>query len=107
MIIYLQDRDWETSTWVRERATRIACFKLSQRAANPALFREAYQMAELDLAQARDGQLNIGLPTQHRAIVQTPMMDARFVQPVRLNQSRSTKVFSGQRLRYYNWWIDE
>jgi hypothetical protein len=110
VLMFLRDRydveDMLTSIWVREQATALACFRLSKRSGNPGVFRDDFELAEMNLAQARDGQLNIGLPTNHRIAVQTPVYDARFFQPMRLNEQRSTKVFSGQKLRYYHYWYE-
>lgn len=111
VLMFLRDRydveDMIDSIWVREQATSLACFRLSKRSANPAVFRDDFELAEMNLAQARDGQLNIGLPTNHRIAVQTPLYDARYIQPMRLNSQRSTQTFPGQKLRFYTYWYDE
>lgn len=88
------------SYWVRMKATWIACYYLSVRQGNPALYGDQYQEAMLDLALARDGIINPGLNTPMRVISQTPMMDSRFFHTNRIDPSRSTKTYSGQRLPY-------
>ncbi len=86
------------SMWVRMKATYIACYYLSIRQGNPALYGDLYAEAMLDLAAARDGTIHPGLPTDARAVIQTPMMDSRFFTPGRINPHRSTKLYSGQKL---------
>jgi hypothetical protein len=92
--------DMANSYWIRMKATYIACYYLSIRQGNPALYGDMYNEAMLDLAQARDGIINPGLKTELRAIVQTPMLDSRFYHPARINPQRSTKIYSGQRMPY-------
>lgn len=92
--------DMVSHVWVREKATIIACYLLSKRQGNPSLYADDFEEAMLDLAFARDGVIDIGLPTVHRIIVQTPMMDSRFFVRNRIDPHHSTKVFSGQRLPY-------
>lgn len=92
--------DMAASYWVRMKATYIACYYLSIRQGNPALYGDMYNEAMLDLAQARDGLINPGLKTSARLVVQTPMLDSRFYNPARILPNRSTKIYSGQRLPY-------
>lgn len=94
------ESDMKDSYWVRMKATYIACYYLSIRQGNPALYGDMYNEAMLDLAQARDGLINTGLRTTPRMVVQTPMLDSRFYNPARILPNRSTKVYSGQRLPY-------
>jgi len=94
------ESDMKDSYWVRMKATYIACYYLSIRQGNPALYGDLYNEAMLDLAQARDGLINTGLRTTARMVVQTPMLDSRFYNPARILPNRSTKVYSGQRLPY-------
>lgn len=88
------------SYWVRMKATWIACYYLSVRQGNPSLYGDQYQEALLDLALARDGVINPGLNTPMRVISQTPMIDSRYFHAQRIDPSRSTKVYSNQRLPY-------
>ena len=94
------ETDMNASYWVRMKATYIACYYLSIRQGNPALYGDLYNEAMLDLAQARDGLINTGLRTTARAVVQTPMLDSKFYNPARILPNRSTKVYSGQKLPY-------
>ena len=92
--------DMKSSYWVRMKATYIACYYISIRQGNPALYGDMYNESMLDLAQARDGLINTGLRTTARIVVQTPMLDSRFYNPARILPNRSTKVYSGQKLPY-------
>lgn len=56
--------DLANSTWVRRRCTWIACFLLSQRKGNPALFFRRYEEILDELERVKIGDLMIpGLPT--------------------------------------------
>lgn len=94
------DEDMVTSQWVRQRATYIALYLLSKRGGNPGLYLDEYMEAQLDCGSARDGMLAIGIPTVVRAIQQTPQLDNRMFQPLRVNPNASTKIVSGQRTPY-------
>jgi hypothetical protein len=92
--------DMAGSYWVRMKATFIACYYLSIRQGNASLYGEQYQESLMDLALARDGIINPGLSTPMRVVLQTPMMDSRFFHTQRIDPSRSTKTYSGQRLPF-------
>ena len=96
----------DNSMWVRMKATYIACYYLSVRQGNPSLYGDLYAEAMMDLAAARDGTINPGLPTPPRVVLQTPMIDSRFFQPSRINPRRSTKLYSGQSLPYFTGPLD-
>lgn len=89
-----------SNTWIRYKTTLIACYMLSKRRGNPALYMDDYGEALMDLAQVRDGVRYLDIPNRVRAVVQTPMQDSRFFHQNRIDYGRSTKVYGGQRLAY-------
>lgn len=104
VLMYLRDRydieDLANSPWVRRRATMIACYMLSIRKGNPSYYGDDYAKALIDIEMARDGEINIGLATSNRAVVQTPMLDQRHVQTARINPLRSSQLFGREALPY-------
>lgn len=95
--LYLPE-DLETSYWVRAKATYIACYYLSARMGNPALYQDFFEQSMMELVQARDGFIDIGLPTVPRVIVQNQIVDRRSFMPLRVRNRASTHVYGGQRL---------
>lgn len=106
-LLYLRTQYSEESCaenpWVRQQATYIACYFLSIRRGNPSLYTDLYAQALVYLEQVRDGELNPGIPSKPRAVVQTPMLDSRFIQPKRVNTTASTRVYPRQNLPRYPW----
>lgn len=92
--------DIKRSYWVRMKVTYIACYYLSKRQGNASLYGDEFNRAMLDLTDARDGLLDTGMPTRIRAIVQTPMMDSRMLNPGRINPALSSQVFTHTRFPY-------
>lgn len=101
---YLRDRydltELTTSSWARMRATWVALYYLSLRRGDPSLFADQYAEALMDVAQARDGHINIGIGSPLRMMVQTPIVDNRLFNAGRIDPNRSTKVFPGQKIPY-------
>lgn len=97
-VIY-DPEDLSQSFWARSKATYIACYLLSIRMGNPALYQDQYEMALLDLDQARMGTINIGLPATTRVVVQTQTVDRRAFHQLRVNSKRSTHTYGNQRLQ--------
>lgn len=88
---------------IREIATYIACWKISHRRGNPSLYIAQYEEALLELERFRDGTLFLDLPTTYgaRAVMQTPVIDNRFVYTGnRINPRSSSDVKSGQSQLY-------
>jgi len=84
---------------VREITTYIACYILSIRRGNPALYRGEYEDALNDLEQIKTGNLYLDLPRRqsHRVVMQNPIIDNRFVRnPNRVEPLSATNLIGGQ-----------
>lgn len=91
---YYEPQDLYSSYWVRLRASWLACYYLSQRRGNPALFQLRYNQILEELERVQLGELVIpGLPTRFDL---TPAMsniviDERFtIDKIRVHPSIST-----------------
>lgn len=109
-LLYLRthyaDEDIEPNIWAREQATYIACYLISVRRGNPSLYSDLYAQALIDLELVRDGKLNPGIPSNARAVVQTPILDSRFYLPMRTNPHASTRILPGQKVPRYPYQVE-
>lgn len=94
---------------IREIATYWACYKLSKRRGNPALYEEEYLDAQNDLELYRSGDRYLDVPSNGpRAYMQSYVLDTRFNRTqLRVNQYATTKVLSSQNTLLYTpfWWL--
>lgn len=97
--------DMETNVWVREKATYIACYLISIRSGNPSLYGAMYEESLIELTQARTGQIDPGLNSNARAVLQTPMLDNRGYAPGLRTDPRSSTVIKPSNklpMRFFN-----
>lgn len=94
---------------LREIATYWACYKLSKRRGNDALYQEDYAEGQDDLEDYRDGTKYLAAPSNgRRAYMQSGIVDLRFTQrPYRTIPLASSSVQSGQGTTLYTpfWWL--
>ena len=87
-------QDLYSSYWVRIRASWLACYYLSQRRGNPALFQVRYNQILEELERIMDGELLIpGLPTAYdiTPAMSNVVVDERFaIDKIRVHPSIST-----------------
>lgn len=95
--VLYRNEDLELSVFARSKATFIACYYLSTRMGNPALYQDHFENAMMELVQARDGFIDIGLPTLPRIVVQKQYVDRRSFRPLRVMHGDSSHVYPGQR----------
>lgn len=91
---YYESSDLATSSWVRRRATYLACYYLSQRRGNPALFQLRYNQIMEQLERVQLGEMLIpGLPTRAdmTPAMSNMVVDERFIlSKLRVHPSIST-----------------
>lgn len=88
---------------IREIATYIACYLLSIRRGNPALYRGEYEECLADLENMQTGNLYLDIPRRqsHRVVMQNVVIDNRYFRnPNRVEPLTSTTVIGGQAVLY-------